>query len=113
MRDPSDLVPFYEPAYSYQGDQAALYSRWRTLGAVGKADHVVALGGRGRISPPPRSTWAAGMGPCSQSYDVGVSAGACAAWRSRRPPSKSRAEGLSWDSVTLYDGERLPFPLHR
>jgi SAM-dependent methyltransferase len=42
---------FYEEAYSRPPDEAALYARWRALGAVGKADHVVSLCARARLRP--------------------------------------------------------------
>jgi SAM-dependent methyltransferase len=43
MPDSAALARFYEQAYSQEPAQAALYARWRALGAVGKADHAIAL----------------------------------------------------------------------
>ncbi len=43
MQDTGDLVRFYDDAYSQPPDGAEQYSRWRALGALGKADHVIAL----------------------------------------------------------------------
>jgi SAM-dependent methyltransferase len=47
----ADLARFYERSYSGQGEDGMLYARWRTLGAIGKADHVVALCARTTIEP--------------------------------------------------------------
>jgi SAM-dependent methyltransferase len=55
-----DLVRFYDESYSSDPADAALYGRWRALGAVGKADHVLALAARAGISP--RSTLDVGCG---------------------------------------------------
>jgi SAM-dependent methyltransferase len=60
VEDSAGLIDFYERAYSIAGPQAELYARWRALGAVGKADHVVALCRRGGIEP--RSTLDVGCG---------------------------------------------------
>lgn len=60
MQDAADLVRFYDEAYSHDADSGALYARWRALGAVGKADHVIELCRRERISP--RSTLEIGCG---------------------------------------------------
>ncbi|HEY4428407.1 MAG TPA: class I SAM-dependent methyltransferase [Solirubrobacteraceae bacterium] len=51
MSDSADLVAFYDDAYSTGRSEAELYSRWRALGAVGKADHVIALCRRVGIAP--------------------------------------------------------------
>jgi len=54
------LQRFYEESYSSDPASAALYGRWRALGAVGKADHVLTLAGRAGISP--RTTLDVGCG---------------------------------------------------
>jgi SAM-dependent methyltransferase len=51
MVDEAQLVSFYEDAYSSAPADAALYARWRALGARGKADHVIALCGTAGCSP--------------------------------------------------------------
>ena len=43
MDQAAELVAFYDDSYSRQGAEAELYARWRALGALGKADHVVRL----------------------------------------------------------------------
>ena len=51
MSDPAQLVRFYDDAYTKEPAQAALYARWRALGAIGKADHVIALCARAGVLP--------------------------------------------------------------
>jgi len=51
VSEQAELVRFYEQAYSQSPEQALLYARWRALGAVGKADHVLALCARAQIEP--------------------------------------------------------------
>ncbi len=51
VHDPEALSSFYEQAYTSPPDEAELYSRWRALGAVGKADHVIELCDRAGLRP--------------------------------------------------------------
>ena len=51
MEDSADLVRFYERAYTQAPAEAELYARWRALGALGKADHVIALCTRAGLAP--------------------------------------------------------------
>jgi SAM-dependent methyltransferase len=60
VTDPTELVSFYDEAYSKKPDEAAVYARWRALGAVGKADHVIALCELADVLP--RSTLEVGCG---------------------------------------------------
>jgi SAM-dependent methyltransferase len=60
MTDAAQLARFYERAYSEDPADAAAHGRWRALGAVGKADHVLALCARAGFSP--RSTLDVGCG---------------------------------------------------
>ncbi len=108
MPDPAELVRFYDDAYSREPDEAALYARWRALGAVGKADHVVALCERAGVRP--RSTLEVGCGDGALLSELhrrgfggrltGVEITEAAVQIAR-----SRAE---IDSVALYDGQHLP-----
>lgn len=108
MPDPAELVRFYDDAYSQDPSEAHLYARWRALGAVGKADHAIALCSR------------AGLRPAS-TLEVGCGDGALLSELHRRgfggrlsgmeitqaavAIARSRPE---IDSVELYDGRRLP-----
>jgi len=105
------LVRFYDDAYA-GGDRADAmrYSRWRALGALGKADHVLAL------------CAAAGIRPAS-TLEIGCGDGALLCELARRRFG-GRLEGLEIAeaavaiararkeiaAVALYDGAHVPAP---
>jgi SAM-dependent methyltransferase len=105
---PADLARFYDRSYAEQGETGMLYARWRALGAIGKAEHVVELCHR------------AGLGPAS-TLDVGCGDGALLA-ELRRRGFGGRLHGVEITraavaiarrrpeigSVELYDGATLP-----
>jgi SAM-dependent methyltransferase len=45
------LVHFYDDAYSKGPAEAETYARWRALGALGKAEHVISLCARAGLAP--------------------------------------------------------------
>jgi SAM-dependent methyltransferase len=107
VADAGELAELYERGYS-RDPAAARNSRWRALGAVGKADHVIALCAR------------AGLRPASV-LDVGCGDGALLCELHRRglrgrlvgveiaPAAVTRARARAeLDAVELYDGEHLP-----
>ncbi len=49
MEDSAALVRFYDDAYTQEPAAAAAYGRWRALGAIGKAEHVIALCARAGV----------------------------------------------------------------
>lgn len=110
MEDSAALVRFYDNAYSQEPGEAALYARWRALGAVGKVDHVLALCSRGRVLPT--STLEVGCGDGALLSELhrrdfggrlaGVEITAAAVEIARARPELA--------SVELYDGLHLPFP---
>jgi SAM-dependent methyltransferase len=51
VEDSANFVRFYDAAYAQAPADAALYSRWRALGAVGKAEHAIALCARAGVHP--------------------------------------------------------------
>jgi SAM-dependent methyltransferase len=109
VEDPAALVRFYDDAYSQQPERAALYARWRALGALGKADHVLALCARRELRP--RSTLEVGCGDGALLCELhrrgfggslaGVEVTEAAVRIARRRPQL--------DLVELYDGAHLPF----
>ncbi len=109
MSDPEGLVQFYEEAYAQPPRDAEVYARWRALGAIGKAEHVVALCTRASIRPA--GTLEVGCGDGALLCELhrrgfggrltGVEISSAAVSIARQ-----RAE---LDAVELYDGERLPF----
>lgn len=116
MEDSADLVRFYDDAYSRGPVDAARYARWRALGAVGKADHVIALYTRAG----PRTDGRAGGRPTS-TLEVGCGDGALLCELHRRgfggtlsgveitqaAVDIARRRG-EISSVELYDGLHLP-----
>ncbi len=108
MKDTEQLVRFYDEGYTQSPADASRYASWRALGAVGKADHVLALCAR------------AGLHPAS-TLEVGCGDGALLSELHRRgfggrlagveitqaavEIARTRAE---IDSVELYDGLHLP-----
>jgi SAM-dependent methyltransferase len=102
------LVRFYDNAYAQQDPaDAHRYAHWRALGAVGKADHVIALCTRTGLSP-------------TSTLEVGCGDGALLCELSRRGFG-GRFEGVEItraavgiareraeiDRVELFDGEHL------
>jgi SAM-dependent methyltransferase len=110
MSDQAELVRFYDDAYSKGPAAAARYARWRALGAVGKADHVIALCRRAGVLPG--STLEVGCGDGALLTELhrrgfggrlaGVEITDAAVEIARTRPEI--------DSVERYDGRRLPVP---
>lgn len=101
------LVAFYEDSYTSDPERGAVYERWRALGALGKAEHVIELCARAGVSP--RRTLDVGCGDGALLAELhrrgfgGTLAGveiarAAVAIAARRPEI---------ESVALYDGEHL------
>jgi SAM-dependent methyltransferase len=108
VADTAELMEFYEEGYVRDPSRAAMSSRWRALGAVGKANHVLEL------------CAAAGLAPAS-TLDVGCGDGALLCELHRRSfggelaaveiAASAVAIALARPEiarVALYDGQRLP-----
>ncbi len=108
MSDSAAIARFYEDAYSQGGSDGERYARWRALGAVGKADHVMALCGRAGLRP-------------SATLEVGCGDGALLAELARRgfggrlagveiaeAPVAIARRRPEIAAVERYDGSRLP-----
>jgi SAM-dependent methyltransferase len=110
MADPAQLVRFYDDAYSQTPADAATYARWRALGAVGKADHAIALATRAGLLP--QITLEVGCGDGALLCELhrrdfggrlhGVEITEAAVAIARERPQIG--------SVELYDGLHLPAP---
>jgi SAM-dependent methyltransferase len=109
MSDSARLVRFYDEAYSQAPADAALYARWRALGAIGKADHVVSLCARADVRPA--TTLEIGCGDGALLCELhrrgfggrlsGVEISQAAVSIARDRPQLA--------AVDLYDGHTLPF----
>ncbi len=107
MEGSEGLVRFYDEAYSQAPAQAALYSRWRALGAVGKAEHVIELCRRAGVEP--KSTLEVGCGDGAllcQLHGRGFG-GRLAGVEITEMAVEIARERPQIDSVELYDGSRL------
>jgi SAM-dependent methyltransferase len=109
MHTQAQLVRFYDDAYAQRDPtDAALYARWRALGAIGKADHVLALCARAGLRPA--STLEIGCGDgallCElRAREFGGRLEGVEITRAAVDIARARAE---IDAVECYDGERLP-----
>ncbi len=109
MSDSTQLVRFYEAAYSRAPADAALYARWRALGAIGKADHVASLCARVGVSPA--STLEVGCGDGAllcELHGRGFGGRLSGVEISEAAVSIAR-ERPQLDAVVRYDGHSLPF----
>jgi SAM-dependent methyltransferase len=108
VEDSASFVRFYDAAYAQAPADAALYSRWRALGAVGKAEHVIALCARAGVAPA--STLEVGCGDGALLCELrrrgfGGALSGVEITQAAVEIARSRSE---IDSVELYDGEHLP-----
>src|SRR5437660_4672840 len=105
--DTAHLASFYERAYSEDPAASEAHARWRALGAVGKAQHVLALCARAGIEPA-----------CTLEVGCGDGALLCEL-RARRFGGRLHGVEISQaaveiarsrpqiDAATLYDGAHL------
>jgi SAM-dependent methyltransferase len=108
VQDADELVSFYDEGYTQAPDDASRYARWRALGAVGKADHVLALCSRAGMEPA--STLEVGCGDGAllselHRRDFGGRLAGVEITRAAVEIARTRGE---IDSVELYDGLHLP-----
>lgn len=106
--DSAELVRFYDEAYTRDAESSQRYARWRALGAVGKAAHVIALCALAGVRP--RSTLEVGCGDgallCAL-HDRGFG-GRLAGVEITQAAVEIARQRPQIDSVELYDGMRLP-----
>jgi len=107
MEGSEALVRFYDDAYSQEPAEAALYSRWRALGAVGKAEHVIELCRRAGVEP--KSTLEVGCGDGAllcELHGRGFG-GRLAGVEITEMAVEIARERTQIESVELYDGSHL------
>lgn len=108
MEDSAALMRFYDDAYTRGGEKGALYARWRALGAVGKADHVIAL--CARVGLTPANTLDVGCGDgalLSELHRRGFGGALAGVEIAQAAVDIARARPET-HSVERYDGVRLP-----
>jgi len=106
----AELARFYDEAYNQDAAAAARYSRWRALGAIGKADHVIALCRRAEIDP--RRTLEVGCGDGALLCELHARGfgGELAGNEITEAAVRIAAQRSEIGAVTLYDGSRLDQP---
>jgi SAM-dependent methyltransferase len=110
VADSANLVRFYDDAYTRDPSEAHLYARWRALGAVGKADHVLDLCARADVRP--ESTLEVGCGDGAllcELHDRGFG-GRLDGVEITEAAVEIARQRSQIDSVELYDGLHLPVP---
>ncbi|HEX5851547.1 MAG TPA: class I SAM-dependent methyltransferase [Solirubrobacteraceae bacterium] len=107
VEDPAALVRFYDDAYTQAPADAALYARWRALGAVGKADHVMALCVAAGVEPSSTLEVGCGDGALLCELHARGFGGRVAGVEITEAAVEIARSRAQIDSVELYDGERL------
>ena len=103
------LVRFYDDAYAQRDPADAMrYARWRALGALGKADHVLALCADAGLSP--RSTLEIGCGDGALLCELRGRqfGGRLEGLEITQAAVEIARERVEIDAVDLYDGSHLP-----
>jgi SAM-dependent methyltransferase len=107
MEDSAALIRFYDDAYSRTDAEAVLYSRWRALGAVGKADHVLALCARAGVEPASTLEVGCGDGALLCELHARGFGGTLAGVEITEAAVEIARARAPIDSVELYDGLHL------
>jgi SAM-dependent methyltransferase len=102
-----EIARFYEAAYAREDTQADLYGRWRAIGAIGKADHVMALCARAGLAP--RRTLEIGCGDGALLCELHARGfgGELAGVEITEAAVRIAAQREEIASVRLFDGTRL------
>jgi SAM-dependent methyltransferase len=107
VEDPAALVQFYEDAYSGDPAQGARYERWRALGALGKADHVIALCEGAGVSPASTLEVGCGDGALLAELHRRHFGGSLAGVEIAQAAVAIAAARPELDWVSVYDGSHL------
>jgi SAM-dependent methyltransferase len=108
VSEQAELVRFYEHAYSQSPEQALVYARWRALGAVGKADHVLALCAQARVRPARTLEVGCGDGALLCELHERGFGGRLSGLEISDAAVQIARERSQIDSVERYDGQHLP-----
>ncbi len=108
MEDSATLIGFYERAYSHGGPEADVYARWRSLGAVGKADHVIELCRRAELAPASTLDVGCGDGALLAELQRRGFGGRLAGMEISEPAAAIARAALGEARIGLFDGVSLP-----
>ncbi len=105
----AQLVRFYDDAYAQRDPADAMrYARWRALGAIGKAEHVLALCKRSGLSPTSVLEIGCGDGALLCELRRREFAGRLEGVEITQAAVEIARERAEIDRVELYDGAHLP-----
>jgi SAM-dependent methyltransferase len=107
VEDSAALVRFYDAAYSQDPAAAARSARWRALGALGKADHVLALCERAGVAPASTLEVGCGDGALLCELHRRGFGGALSGVEITEAAVEIAGARAEIDSVELYDGLHL------
>jgi SAM-dependent methyltransferase len=110
MSDSSAISRFYEAAYSQDAASAERYSRWRALGAVGKADHVIRLCTRAGLQPTSTLEVGCGDGALLSELHRRSFGGRLSGVEISESAVAIARERKEIESVRVYDGVKLDAP---
>jgi len=110
VEDSEHLIAFYEEAYSNSGAQAELYAGWRSLSALGKAEHVIELCRRGAIVPQSTLDVGCGDGALLEELHARGFGGRLAGMEISRAAAAIASERAALETVGHFDGSVLPLP---
>jgi SAM-dependent methyltransferase len=109
MDEQARLVRFYDDAYAQRDPADAMrYARWRKLGAIGKAEHVLALCARAGLRPARTLEIGCGDGALLCELRAREFGGRLEGVEITRAAVEIARERLEIDAVDLYDGAHLP-----
>ncbi len=109
MDTQAQLVRFYDSAYAQQDPaDATRYARWRALGALGKADHVLALCAGVALRPAHTLEIGCGDGALLCELRARAFGGRLEGVEITRAAVEIARERAEIDAVACYDGAHLP-----
>jgi SAM-dependent methyltransferase len=109
MDEQAQLVRFYDDAYAQRDPaDATRYARWRALGAIGKADHVLTLCARAGLRPARTLEIGCGDGALLCELRAREFGGRLEGVEITRAAVEIARGRVEIDAVDLYDGAHLP-----
>jgi SAM-dependent methyltransferase len=108
VEDSATLKRFYEDAYTRDPREAQTYARWRALGALGKADHVIGLCSLAGLAPASTLEVGCGDGALLCELHARGFGGTLAGLEITEAAVAIAAARPQIESVRLYDGVHVP-----